>query len=157
METLEPIVSALPLFKGLKPEHIQIITRCAANAHYEAGTFLGRSGGEADRFWIIRQGRVALQIHAAGRGPLTVQTLGDDEVVGWSWLVPPHQLRFDIHAVTSTRVLAVDGKALRARFASDPELGFELLQRFSQVILRRLDAISIQLLDLYGDFEGGHE
>ena len=157
METLEPIVSGLPFFKGMKPEHIQIITGCAANARFEAGEFLGRSGGPADRFWLIRQGRVALEIHAPGRGQLTVQTLGDDEVVGWSWLVPPYQLRFDVHAVTSTRVLMFDGKCLRGKFASDPELGFELLQRFSQVILRRLDAMSIQLLDLYGDHHGEHE
>ena len=157
METLEPIVSELPLFKGLKPEHIQIITGCAANARFEAGEFLGRSGGPADHFWLIRQGRVALEIHAPGRGPLTVQTLGDDEVVGWSWLVPPYQLHFDIHAVTSTRVLAFDGTCLRGRFASDPEFGFELMKRFSLVILRRLDAMSIQLLDLYGDHHGEHE
>ena len=150
-------MSGLPFFKGMKPEHIQVITGCAANARFEAGEFMGRSGGPADRFWLIRQGRVALEIHAPGRGQLTVQTLGDDEVVGWSWLVPPYQLRFDVHAVTSTRVLMFDGKCLRGKFASDPELGFELLQRFSLVILRRLDAMSIQLLDLYGDHHGEHE
>ena len=157
METLEPIVSGLPFFRGMKPEHIQIITSHAANARYEAGDFLGRSGAPADRFWLIRQGRLALEIHAPGRGSLTVQTLSEDEVVGWSWLVPPYQLRFDIHAVTSTRVLVFDGKCLRGKFANDPELGYELLQRFSQVILRRLEAMSIQLLDLYGDHEGEHE
>jgi len=157
VETLEPIVSELPLFKGLKPEHIQIITGCAANARFEAGEFMGRVGAPADRFWIIRQGCVALEIHAPGRGPLTVQTIGDDDVVGWSWLIPPYQLRFDVHAVTSTRVLMFDGKCLRGKFANDPELGYELMQRFSQVILRRLEAMSIQLLDLYGDHAGEHE
>ena len=78
-------------------------------------------------------------------------------MVGWSWLVPPYQLRFDVHAVTSTRALVFDGKCLRGKFASDPELGYELMQRFSQVILRRLEAMSIQLLDLYGDHYGEHE
>ena len=97
------------------------------------------------------------RIHAPGRGPLTVQTIGDDDVVGWSWLIPPYQLRFDVHAVTSTRVLVIDGKCLRGKFAKDPELGYQLMQRFSQVILRRLGAMSIQLLDLYGDHAGEHE
>ena len=157
METLEPIVSGLPLFKGLKPEHIQIITGCAANARFEAGEFLGRSGGPADRFWIIRQGRVTLEIHAPGRGSLTVQTIGENDVAGWSWLVPPYQLRFDIHAASSTRALVFDGLCLRGKLAHDPELGYELMQRFSQVILRRLEAMSIQLLDLYGDHYGEHE
>ena len=50
-----------------------------------------------------------------------------------------------------------DGLCLRGKFANDPELGYELMQRFSQVILRRLEAMSIQLLDLYGDHYGEHE
>ena len=157
METLEPIVAEQPLFKGLKPEHIRLIAGCAANARFEAGQFMGRAGEPADRFWIIRQGHVALEIHAPGRGPLTVQSIGENDVVGWSWLVPPYQLRFDVHALSSTRVLAIDGKCLRGKFAKDPELGYELMQRFSQVILRRLEAMSIQLLDLYGDHYGEHE
>ena len=65
--------------------------------------------------------------------------------------------RFDVHAVSSTRALVFDGKCLRGKFSSDPELGYELMQRFSQVILRRLEAMSIQLLDLYGDHYGEHE
>lgn len=157
MESLEPIVAELPLFKGLKPEHIQIISGCAANARIEAGQFLGRAGGPAERFWVILQGRVTLEIHSPGRGSLTVQTIGENDVVGWSWLVPPYQLRFDVHAITATRALVIDGKCLRGKFASDPELGYEMLQRFSQVILRRLDAMSIQLMDLYGDHYGEHE
>jgi CRP-like cAMP-binding protein len=157
VETLEPIVAALPLFQGLRPAHMQLISGCAANVRCEAGEFLGREGQPADKFWVIRQGRVALEIHAPGRGPLTVQTIGEGDVVGWSWLVPPYQLRFDVHAVTSTRALMFDGKCLRGKFANDPELGYEMMQRFSRVILRRLEAMSIQLLDLYGDHYGEHE
>ncbi len=157
MQTLEPIVAGLPLFREMKPEYVQLISGCAANVRYEAGEFMGREGEPADQFWILRQGRVALEIHAPGRGPLTVQTIGDDEVVGWSWLVPPYQLRFDVHAITSTRALVFDGKCLREKFAHDPELGYELMQRFSRVILSRLEAMSLQLLDLYGDHYGEHE
>ena len=125
METLEPIVAELPLFKGLKPEHVQIITGCAANARFEAGEFLGRVGGPADRFWIIRQGRVTLEIHAPGRGSLTVQTIGENDVVGWSWLVPPYQLRFDVHAVTSTRVLMFDGKFISQKLTVEKRLEYQ--------------------------------
>jgi CRP/FNR family transcriptional regulator, cyclic AMP receptor protein len=157
MQTLEPIVAALPLFAGLKPEYVQLISGCAANVRYEAGEFLGREGEPADKFWIIRQGRVALEIHAPGRGPLTVQTIGDDDAVGWSWLVPPYQLRFDVHAINSTRALMFDGRCLRDKFSSDPELGFELIQRFSRLMLGRIEAMSLQLLDLYGEHHGEHE
>ena len=157
MQTLEPIVAELPLFKGLKPEHIKLISGCASNARYDAGTFVGREGHPADKFWVLREGRMALQIHAPGRGPLTILTLGENDAVGWSWLVPPYQLRFDIHVVQTTRALVFDGKCLRGKFVNDPELGYEMMQRFSSMILRRLDAMSLQLLDLYGDHHADHE
>ncbi len=157
MQTLEPIIAELPLFKGMRREHIQLITGCAANVRVEAGEYLGREGQPADKFWVVRQGRLALEIHAPGRGSLTIQTISEDDVAGWSWLVPPHHLRFDIHAVTVTRALMFDGKCLRGKFATDHELGYELMQRFSRVIVRRLEAMSLQLLDLYGDHFGEHD
>ena len=157
METLESVVAAMPLFRGLRPEHVQQIVSCAETAQYEAGQFLGRVGEPAETFWIIRQGRVALEIHSAGRGPLTVQTIANDEVIGWSWLVPPHVLRFDIHALTATRALRFDGRRLRELCARDHELGHLLSERISQVLVRRLEAMSMQLMDLYGVQEGEHE
>jgi CRP/FNR family transcriptional regulator, cyclic AMP receptor protein len=157
MQNLESVVAALPMFEGLKPEHVRLISGCASTMTYGAGEFMGREGDPADRFWVIRQGRVALELHAPGRGSVTIQTIGDDEIVGWSWLVPPYQLRFDVHAVVSTRALAFDGRCLREKIASDPEFGFELLQRFSRVMLRRMEAMSLQLLDLYGEHHGEHE
>ncbi len=157
MQTLEPIVAELPLFKGLKPEHIRLISGCASNARYDAGTFIGREGHPAEKFWVLREGRMALQIHAPGRGPITILTLGENEAVGWSWLVPPYRLRFDIHVVQATRALVFDGKCLRGKFANDHELGYEMMTRFSGMIMRRLDAMTLQLLDLYGDHHADHE
>jgi CRP-like cAMP-binding protein len=153
VQTLEPIVAELPLFKGMKPEHIALISGCATNVRYEAGEFVGREGEPADKFWIIRQGRLALEIHSPGRGALTIQTVGENEVLGWSWLVPPHQWHFDAHALSATRALMFDGRCVRGKFATDPELGYELTRRFAQIIVQRLEATSLQLLDLYGDHD----
>ncbi len=151
MQSLEPIVAQLPLFKDMKREHIALITGCASNVRYEAGQFVGREGQPADKFWVVREGRMALEIHAPGRGALTIHTVGENEVLGWSWLLPPHQWHFDAHALTDTRALMFDGKCLRGKFAADYELGYELMRRFAQIIVQRLEAASLQLLDLYGE------
>ena len=149
-KTLEPILSGLPLFTGMKAEHLALMAGCAANARFEAGEFIGRQGEPADKFWIVRQGRVAVEIHAPGRGAVTIATVGENDVLGWSWLLPPHQLHFDARALTTTRALALDGRCLRTKFATDHELGYEVMRRFAPLIAQRLEATSIQLLDLYG-------
>jgi CRP-like cAMP-binding protein len=150
MKTLEPIITELPIFREMKHEHLALISGCASNVRFEAGEFIGRQGQPADKFWILRQGRVALEMHAPGRGSLTIATIGEDEVLGWSWLLPPHQWHFDAHAVTATRAIAIDGRCLRGKFTSDYEFGYEVMRRFAPLIAQRLEATSIQLLDVYG-------
>ncbi len=150
METLETILAEIPVFHGLKPEYLALITGCASNVRFTADQFIGRKGEPANRFFLIRQGRVAVEIHAPGRGVLTIQTVGENEVLGWSWLLPPYQWHFDARALCVTRALALDAKCLRTKFDKDPALGYELLLRFSQLIEQRVEAMSLQLLDLYG-------
>ena len=151
MKTLEPIIESLPLFDRLKPHHLALVAGCASNVRFDAGDFIGRQGAPADSFWVVRQGRVALEIHAPGRGALTIATVGENEILGWSWLVPPHQWHFDAHALTATRAIVLDGRCLRGKFTSDPEFGYEILRRFMPLIVNRLEATSLQLLDVYGN------
>ena len=62
MQTLEPILAESPFFHGMKQEHLSEIAGCASNVRYEPGDFPGRAGDSADRFWVVRQGRMALEI-----------------------------------------------------------------------------------------------
>jgi len=150
METLEPILSEHPFLKGLDPRIIQLIVGCASNLRLNAGEYLFREGQEAGQFYIIRHGKVAIELAAAQRGVINIQTVGEGEILGWSWLIPPYSWRFDGRAVELTRVIALDGKCLRAKCEEDHQLGYEFLKRFSHIIAQRLDATRLQLLDLYG-------
>jgi CRP/FNR family cyclic AMP-dependent transcriptional regulator len=149
METLEPILAKHPFLKGLKPEHLKILVGCASNVRFNAGQFLFHEGEEANEFYMIREGKVAVQIQGAERGPITVQTIGEGEVLGWSWLIPPYRWRFDVKALELTRAIALDGKCLRTKSEEDHDLGYQLLRRFAGIIVERLEAARLQLLDVY--------
>jgi CRP-like cAMP-binding protein len=150
METLERTLATHPFFEGLSSEYLSLITSCAQNARFEANTFLFREGQEATKFFLIREGAVALELCPPGREPLIVQTLTAGDVIGWSWLVAPHYWRFDARALILTRAFALDGECLRKKCEADPRLGYELLKRFSHMIAERLEATRLQLLDVYG-------
>jgi CRP/FNR family cyclic AMP-dependent transcriptional regulator len=150
METLEGILSAHPFFHDLPPRHLGLLIGCASNVRFEPGQFLFRTGEEANQFFLIRHGRVALEITAPGRRPLTLQTLGEGEILGWTWLIPPYHWMFDAQAIEQTRAVALDGRCLRGKCEADHDLGYELLKRFAQVMEQRLVAARLQLLDVYG-------
>jgi CRP-like cAMP-binding protein len=85
------------------------------------------------------------------RGAVVIETLEAGEVVGWSWLFAPYRWHFDARALSLVRATSFDGACLRGKAESDPKLGYELMSRFAQVMIRRLQWTRLRLLDVYGD------
>ena len=150
METLEPILAQHPFFHDIDDAHRALMVGCACNRRFAAGDDLFREGEAANRFFLIRHGRVALQVYIPGRGRITIETIEAGNVLGWSWLFPPYRWHFDAQALELTRAIVFDGECLRAKCDDDHDLGYALMQRFSQVMMQRLQATRLQLLDLYG-------
>lgn len=149
MPTLEPILAQHPFFADLDATYRQLIVECATNVRFRAGAFLFHEGEAANQFYLIRHGRVALQIFIPGQGPMTLATIQAGEVLGWSWLFPPYRWHFDAQAVELVRALAFDGACLRAKCEADHDLGYDLMQRFARIMMQRLQETRLQLLDLY--------
>ena len=150
MKTLEPLIAEHPFFKGLEQAYLELLTGCASNVRFDAGQFIYREGEEANQFFIIRQGKVAMEICPPEGEPITLQTVTDGEILGWSWLVPPYHWRFDVQAVELTRAIVFDGKCLRNKCAEDHSFGYEILHRLVPVMGRTMEAARLQLLDVYG-------
>lgn len=148
-ETLEKVITEHPFFADFESYYAGLLVSCATNVSFAAGKYILREGEEANHFYLIRQGLVALEISRPQPKPIVVDTLGEGEILGWSWLLPPYAWKFDARAAEAVRAIALDGKCLRMKCEQNHELGYELLKRFSQIMNRRLDATRIQLLDVY--------
>ena len=155
METLEPLLRRHPFLSGLDPEYLDLLTGCASNVRFDPKAFLFREGEPAEMFFLIRHGKVALEISAPGRGRIVIQTVGEGDVVGFSWLFEPHRWHFDARVLEPVLAIAFDGVCLRGKCEEDPRLGFDMMGRFAQVVLRRLQATRLQLLDVYGHASKG--
>ena len=150
MRTLEGILAKHPFFSGWEPRYLQLAVGCASNVRFNAGEFVFQEGEEANTFYLIREGRVALEVVFPGRGAVTIETLEGGELLGWSWLIPPYRWRFDARAVKMTRAIALDGKCLRGKCEEDHELGYKLVKEGASSLGQRLDATRMRLLDMYG-------
>ena len=150
MEGLERILKQHPFFAGLDDAFCDLVCGCAKNVSFQAGQYLFHEGEPADWFYLLRHGRVALQIAAPGRGALTFQTVSEGEIVGVSWLVPPYRWSNDAKALELTRAIAMDAACLRRKCESDHDLGYEMMKRFTPVLIQRLQAARLQILDVYG-------
>jgi CRP/FNR family cyclic AMP-dependent transcriptional regulator len=150
---VEELAADVPLLADLEPSALALVAGCASTARFAAGEYMAREGAPADTFYAVREGLVALQLQAPARA-IVIETLGPGQVCGWSWLFAPHQWQFDVRAVEPVRALAFDAACLRGKIEADDALGYALMRRFAPVMLERLQATRLRLVDVYGNPAG---
>ncbi len=148
IENLSEILRQHPFLSNLSPDYMTLINGCASNAHFLEGSLLIREGEIADKFFLLRSGRVTLEMDMPPRGSLRIQTVGPGEVLGWSWLISPYRWHFSGRAVADVRAIVLDGECLRNKCQTDHDFGYEILDRFVRLMEDRLQATRLQLLDL---------
>jgi len=147
-----------PFLRGMADGHLAVLSRVCWVAPVRQGHLLFAEGDTAHRFWLIRSGHVALDLQAPGERQLIVETLGQGDLLGLSWLVPPYQWQFSATAVHDTMTFEFNADEVRAVCESDPGLWYQLLQRVMSAASSRLQATRVRMLDLYaasGPVRGG--
>jgi len=140
---------------ALEPVYRERLMRLPHEVSFEAGSRLFEEGRRADRFWIVRTGTVALDLHVPGRRPALIETLGPGELVGWSWHFPPYLWHLGAEALSPVRAWEFDAGAVRAVCAAEPEFGRAVAVWVGRVGAQRLHASRVRLLDLYAPYGSG--
>lgn len=148
-EEFEVALSESPFFRGMEQRQTHELATQATEETFRAGEFIFHEGEEAQKFYLIQAGKVTLEVLAPDRGITVVQTISAGDVLGWSWLFPPHRWHFDSRAVETTRTLSIDAHWLRQRIERDHDLGYEMMKRIARVMVTRLQATRLQLTDVY--------
>ncbi|MFF5262343.1 cyclic nucleotide-binding domain-containing protein [Actinomadura viridis] len=136
-------------FEGMSEPSLHRLASAARPVEFPAGRRLFEEGGTADRFWLVREGTVELDLHVPGHGLVIIETFGSGSVLGWSWLHAPYRWRFGARTAGEVRAIEFDGRLVRAICAVDHAMAYELSRRFTEVIVDRLQATRMRLLDLY--------
>ena len=137
VESIERVIAEHPFFAGVDQALLTQIVDSASHVKFDAGTYIFKEGDQANAFYLICDGRVALEIVAPGHKPIIVDTLEAGDTLGWSWLLSPFHWKFSAHAKTGVRAIALDAKSLRARCDENRNLGYEVLNRLTLIIERR--------------------
>ncbi|MGV9247766.1 Crp/Fnr family transcriptional regulator [Streptomyces sp. NPDC003710] len=149
------MTSGTTMTSALPAEHREQLMQFAGEVSFPEGTRLFEEGRHADRFWIVRTGSVALDLHVPGRRSAVIESLGHGELVGWSWHFTPHVWQLGAEAVTPVRAYEFDAVAVRAMCDADPEFGRAIATWIGRVLAHRLHAARTRLLDLYAPYGSG--
>ncbi|MBS1706297.1 MAG: cyclic nucleotide-binding domain-containing protein [Armatimonadetes bacterium] len=145
------LLSQQPCLKELDPASIEFMAGCAANTFFPQGTALLREGQRVEKVYLLRHGRVGIQVHVPGKGPKILDSVGPGELIGWSAFGRPGMARMDLVSLEDVRAISLDAECLARKCESDPKFGYAMLVMVVDVLQNRLQSTILQLLDLYGD------
>ena len=146
-QPLYNLIAQQPFFKGLNPQQLQVLTESAMEMQFKPGQLILQEGSPANRFYIILEGKVAIESEQKERGMVALQTLGPGDDVVWSWLFPPYDLHLSARALEPTKTIFFYGTRLRAHCEQDHELGYQLMKRIAAVVIQRLHLTQKRLME----------
>ena len=140
-------LSAHEFFSEFSDDVLKYLCECSSTVVIKKGQFLFRQGENADKFYVVRNGRISIQMPAIMGPSLEIQTLDKDQVLGWSWLIAPYKWNFQTRAEEDSELLQFDGTAIMARCEQEPKFGYELLKKFAGLMSERLNAAREKMMD----------
>ncbi|MDH3389111.1 MAG: cyclic nucleotide-binding domain-containing protein [Gammaproteobacteria bacterium] len=146
-QAIERYLSSHKFFSGLDDASMKFLLNSVTELQVKEGEVLFQQGKPADKFYLLREGQVCIQVPAIMGPTLDIQTLGKDEILGWSWLIAPYRWHFQARAQEDSNLLEFDGKSILVHCEEDPGFGYELLKRFAALMSERLDAARQNMMD----------
>ena len=149
MSQLEAELRRHAFLNAFSGDQIHSIAKYAWQHHFGAGHYLIREGGAATECFLIRHGKVALELAVPGKKHVVIETLGAGDMLGASWVLPPYHWRFDARTLEQVSVLGIDAVWLRSQCETDHDLGYVMMKACLGVFIKRLQATRLQILDVY--------
>jgi CRP/FNR family cyclic AMP-dependent transcriptional regulator len=141
------LIAQQPFFKGLSEPHLRLLAESAIVTEFKAGQWIYRQGDPANRFYLILDGKVLIESEVKERGMIPIRTLGPGDDLAWAWLFPPYYMHFSASAAEPTRAIFFYGTRLREQCEANHELGYHLMKRIAEVLVRNLNATQQRLLE----------
>lgn len=135
-------LSPCELFVGLTGEELAEIAAIASEETYEAGELICEEQDQADRLFVLSQGRV--QVHVQLRSPLepdgqvTIEEVEPGRIFGWSSLVKQRRFTASARALEPSTVWCIAASDLETLFDRNTHIGFVVMKQLAEVIASRL-------------------
>ena len=140
-------VSGNGFFAGLAQDHLEFLVESSELKEFQKGQVLFRQGEHADRFYLVLDGTISVEIPALQGPALQLQQLGRGKILGWSWLIAPYRWDFQARILHDAKVIEFNGVLILERCEADHSFGYDLFKRFTGLMSERLLAARRKMMD----------
>lgn len=143
------VLAEQPFLNGMTARQLELLAADSMVANFDVGKRILNEGGPSNRFYLILAGRVELELPVLDGEAVHIETLGAGDVFGWSWLFAPYHCHFDARVTAPTQTIFFYGSHLQVRDLCEEnhDLGYELMKRISEIVVKRLQATRRELME----------
>lgn len=141
------MLMASPLFKAMGPDIVRTIVQARTSQPVERGAQIFQQGDPADSFFFIFEGWVKLfrQREDGEEVVVTICTAG--ETFAEAAMFMGGRYPVSAEAVSTARIIRVDGGALRRAIEKQPQLAFDMLAAASahlRLLVAQIEQLKVQ-------------
>lgn len=142
-------LAGMGLFSSFSETMLRHLAQLAELRRYDAGGLLFHEGAHCGELFVIRSGKVQLQMRVPGRGSIPILTLGPGQLAAWSAVLGTGEMTTSASAREETTAFVFPVSKLKDLCEQNHELGHRFMEQLAGALARRLVATRLQLLDLF--------
>jgi CRP/FNR family transcriptional regulator, cyclic AMP receptor protein len=126
------------LFKGLKPQALDLIAQVASEEVHAGGTKIFQHGDAGDKLYLILEGRVRISREVPGMGEEALAVLGPGKIFGEMALLDDSPRSADARVHEKCRVLSIPKDGFDDLLFLHKDLAYEVLWCIVAMLVGRL-------------------
>ena len=148
-------IPQVEILRGLNGQQRKQLKSLGSIEQYEPDAVIFRESEEAKKLYLVEEGQVVVESKVTTGMRFPISIIYDRQAFGWSALVPPYRYTATVTALSKTRVIAIEQKALLAMMQANPSVGLTLMQNVTSIVASRLLALETALAGLLGQTRSG--
>lgn len=143
-------IKRIGFFKDFTEEELKAVQEICDEKSYRAGDIIFVEDTPADNLYVLKSGKISIDIKVSGGRSLSVLTLSNfADPLGWSALVEPFRFTASGRCVTDSTIIYIDGFRLLELIKKDYRMGFLIMRRIAQLISQRIKDTRLQLIHTF--------
>lgn len=135
--------------KDVSHGDIEKLAAIATVEHHAASTVLFQEGSECRQLYLVTEGLVGLEMCMPRRGCIRILTVGPQELLGWSAMLPGARMTARATVIEPCTLIAFPSQELRELCDADHDVGYAIMSQISTALSHRLLATRLQMLDMF--------
>jgi len=143
-------IKRIEFFADLTEGEIKALQEICKEEEYHAGDFVFHEDDQAEYLYVLKKGKVSIDIKVTGGQYLSVLTISRfAEPFGWSALVTPFRFTASARCIDDSTIIVIDGKRLMELIEGDYRMGFLIMRRLAKLISERVRETRLQLIHTF--------